>query len=353
MYQVIARNITDAFYQGVELISEHSKEVPLGEITVSMKEIYPVTINIKNPLERHLIVPNRNQNTISIIAETMWVLGGRADVGYMSKYMPSAASYAKDGESWQTAYGPRIRSNFDVDQLKLVYKELRRSWKTAQANISIIDAHLDLHRSKLAAPCTIWLNFTIREGRLNTFVAMRANDLIWGFSYINPFEWSIIAELLAYWLNVEVGEYYQFTPSWRVFHRHYSMLKKLNESKLEKDVYAVYPNIRQLRIDIPYDDFDEIMEQYFNIESMMSAETKVDIEKILLLVDDVNSKFVRNYLYILMSYFLLKNNQIEGFIKIFDMIYDDYTKIAVAEYYLRKSTNEIIIDKMKSIFDLW
>ncbi|PDQ34164.1 MAG: hypothetical protein B5766_13125 [Candidatus Lumbricidophila eiseniae] len=52
----------------------------------------------------------------------------------------------------------------------------------------------------------IWqLHFLVRHGRLSLNVALRSNDVLWGFSGINTFEWSVLQEMMAYWVGVEIG----------------------------------------------------------------------------------------------------------------------------------------------------
>lgn len=56
----------------------------------------------------------------------------------------------------------------------------------------------------------------------------------------------------------------------------------------------------------------------------------------------LNNHFVRNYSYIILSYFLFFNNHLLDFLDAFDMIYNDYTKIAIAGLCLRKPKDEIM-----------
>lgn len=353
MYAVKAQNITDAFYKSAKLIIDFSEEVPLGEITVSMKEVFPVLINIQNPLQRCLIIPERKMNPIAVIAETMWVLGGRNDVAYLKRYMPSATNYSYDEKTWRTAYGSRIRKHFGVDQLKEVYHELKRSSNSAQANIGIMDVDQDINRDKKAAPCTIWLHFNIRNGKLNTFASMRSNDLIWGFSHINFFEWSVVSEILAFWLHIEVGEYFHYTTSLRVFYRHYALLDRVNRNTLEHDVYSQKRQLKQLAIDISYESFDSVLKQFFDIEKEMYFKHMNNLDEIVCAIRHIDSQYLQNSLFILLSYFLFQNEQVDDFIYVFNMIYYDFTKIAVAEYYYRKTQNLYIKECMKCYFDLW
>ncbi len=352
MISIEAKNITDVFYQGLENFESKAKTVSTGRRT--MKELSPVMINVKNPLQRCLIVPKRNNSIVATLAECLWVLGGRNDVKYLERYIPQAKRFSSDGLVWGAAYGERLQKHFEVNQIKEAFKELKKTPNSSQANMAIFDPKIDLKSFPKQAPCTLGIHFAIRDNKLNTFVAMRSNDIIWGFSHINFFEWSIVSEMLAYWLNVEVGEYYQFNMAWRIFERHYALTQDILKSKLDNDIYSKKRNIEQIKVDIDYDMFDQQMEKFFEIESKFSFGRVENIDDLVLDIDSMSSKFLQNGLKILLCYFLIKNDQTNEFISIFETIHYDYTKISAAELFLRNNKeNATIKNYLSNIFDLW
>jgi thymidylate synthase len=58
--------------------------------------------------------------------------------------------------------------------------------------------HNDLYdqRRTCDVPCTLTLQFLIRQGRLDMIVNMRSNDLLWGFSY-DITQFAFVQRLLA------------------------------------------------------------------------------------------------------------------------------------------------------------
>ena len=74
------------------------------------RELRSYTIGIKRPTERVLVLPERRNNPFAALAETMWVLGGRDDLAYLTRYLPRAGDFSDDGETWRGAYGPRLRN---------------------------------------------------------------------------------------------------------------------------------------------------------------------------------------------------------------------------------------------------
>jgi thymidylate synthase len=350
MYSISANNITDAFYQGLEYFQTHGTDVIIGKKGKNhMKELSPVVINIKNLKERFLIVPKRNLNIFATIAETFWVLGGRNDVEFLSRYFSRAAKFSEDGLTWRASYGERLKTHFGVNQIFEAYKSLKELNVSNQANMVIFDPKEDLKGRKTNNPCTIWVHFAIRDSRLNTFVTMRANDIFWGFSHINVFEWSVIAELLAYWLGVEVGDYYQFNASWRIYPRHLKKCNIVMKNKIDKDVYSKNPDENQLPIDIKIDDFSELMDSFFYIENIMEK-SQNNITFIFKEIDKIDSNYLKNNLLLLFCFHLFKNEKINECLYVFDMLYNDASKMAAAEYLLRKNINAKVI---KDYFNIW
>ena len=205
------------------------------------KELTFVNIELTHPMEREVLLPSRKASYPAQIAETMWVLAGRNDMRFLSKYLPRARDFSDDGLVWRAGYGPRLRSagiriNPDgykyVDPLWSVVELLRRDPETRQAVISIWSNNLDSGVvQSLDIPCNNWLHFLARDGRLNLHVATRSNDLIWGWSGINQFEWSALLQLVAELTGLEVGSLHFAISSLHLYERHWEKAAKIADDR--------------------------------------------------------------------------------------------------------------------------
>lgn len=182
-----------------------------------------------SPLDRYITAPNRNVSIPAQIAETMWVLAGRNDVKWLSAYLPQAPKFADDGKHWRAGYGPRIRSFDGFDQLKNVVDLLKKDPNTRRAVISIWDPREDFADSK-DIPCNNWLHFLARDGVLDLNIATRSNDIMWGWSGINFFEWSVLLEIVASCSGLKVGNLHFNVSSMHLYERHFEKAKRIVDS---------------------------------------------------------------------------------------------------------------------------
>lgn len=198
-----------------------------------VRELLNQQVTIKVPTYNCLFVPHRNDNIFAKIAETLWVLAGRDDIPWLSKYLPRAADYSDNGITWRAAYGPRIRNwngaDKRVDQLFEVVRVLLDDPMSRRAVISIWDPSEDTCYSK-DIPCNNWLNFYIRDNMLHLNVAQRSSDVLWGFSGINMFEWSILMSIVAQSCNVAVGSLTFFFTNIHLYKQHYNRAKQIIEA---------------------------------------------------------------------------------------------------------------------------
>lgn len=169
-----------------------------------VKEHLNAQIVLRDPVRREILTPGRKANVFAQIAETVWVLSGQDDARWLSAYLPRAMNYSDDGKTWRGAYGPRIRNHRGVDQLAYVVDTLKRDPLSRQAVIQIYDAQID-STPGLDRPCNTFLQFQSRLGQLHMTVSVRSNDIMWGWSGINAFEWSTMQEIVASLLGIQVG----------------------------------------------------------------------------------------------------------------------------------------------------
>lgn len=195
-----------------------------------VSELRHVAFTIENPLQREILHPLRKANYAAQIVETMWVLAGRNDIAGIQPYLKRAPEFSDDGTTWRSGYDPRLRSfgRAQVDQLRYVVKAIAKDPGTRQAVISLWDPEHDGSGfpSKDTA-CNNWLNFSVRDEQfLDLDIAIRSNDLIWGWSGINQFEWSVLQEIVAGLLGLQVGQAHYYVANLHVYERHW---QKANE----------------------------------------------------------------------------------------------------------------------------
>lgn len=196
-------------------------------------------ITLTEPWDRYPRLGLRRASLPAQIAETMWILAGRNDVEWLSYYLPRAVEFSDDGETWRGGYGPRIRRYGDpmlpgrlhLDQLDAVVRELRESPTSRRAVIGIWDASMDARRENEGpwkdVPCNDIISFQSRLGELHAHVFVRSNDLMWGWSGINAFEWSVLQEVIAGILGIEVGTLTFSISSLHAYDRHWEKLRKI------------------------------------------------------------------------------------------------------------------------------
>lgn len=257
------RNTEDAFLGLLREVVEAGEEITVrGDKT---RELLAQTIGIDQPRERCLLVTGRNNNVFASIAESMWVIAGRNDIDYLSGYLKRARKYSDDGETWRGAYGPRLRNWNGTDQLAQVLAILRADAASRRAVVMIFDPDRDFVKSP-DIPCNNWLHFIARNGKLHLHVAARSTDIWWGFSGINIFEWTLLLEVMACWLGLEIGRLTFFTSSLHLYERHFEKATVVLDSLADRSpLYAA--GIESPRFTTPWNDFGRTMNRWMRLET--------------------------------------------------------------------------------------
>lgn len=256
------RNSSEALPVLLEDLLEHGSELPSRNGPVH--EFTNVSITLTHPWERELLVEGRKPNLAAQIAETMWVLSGRNDVGWLSHYLPRAKDYSDDGLTWRGGYGPRLRSYGpdEVDQVAHVIDLLKEDPETRRAVVNIYDAAID-SAPGLDIPCNTFLIFMVRDGRLDLNITIRSNDIMWGWSGINAFEWSVLQELVAACVGVEIGSLHFNIGSLHLYEPHFEKARKIVQSAPPEPAHAT----RGPRLDVSsLEEFDARVGDWFRCE---------------------------------------------------------------------------------------
>lgn len=271
-------DINEALPALAELVLDHGHEN--GSRNGRVMEATHVGIRLDKPWQREILLPGRKANIAAQIAESMWVLAGRNDIGFLSHYLPRAADFSDDGATWRAGYGPRLRKwdNLPrgsrtsgqagpVDQLACVVELLRRDPLSRRAVMSIFDPTVDFAESK-DIPCNNWLSFSNRLGKLDLHVAIRSNDLMWGWSGINAFEWSVLQEVVAGMLGIQIGSLHFSVTSLHLYQQHWAKARRIADEDTE--VFSLNPSPRFNATGVDDTEaLDHLIEQWFRVEYLI------------------------------------------------------------------------------------
>ena len=186
--------------------------------------------NFSYALEPYVRFPNfeaRHLNLKYIREEFQWYLGGDPyDLGIL-----------EHASIWRNlVLRGRLNSNYGLyvfrkGGLDWVVAELQRDKDSRRACITILD-ETHLKAETLDVPCTAYMNFRIRNNKLNMSVHMRSQDAIYGMTNDAP-AFSFIHEMLYVTLrdtcypDLQMGGYHHTADSFHVYERHFKMLDEL------------------------------------------------------------------------------------------------------------------------------
>lgn len=201
---------------------------------LKIRECLGVKFQIMNPLDRLLYVPGRNFSITYTIAENLWYLLGENDTSWITNYAPFWGNISDDGVTANSAYGarifkphPRIDNGMQT-QWELAFNELKRDKDSRRAVIHIHTPE-DARVAVKDVPCTLTLQFLVRDDQLHMIVSMRSSDLILGITYDIP-AFTIFQELMALKLGVGIGTYTHVSNSLHIYERDFKMCEEILDS---------------------------------------------------------------------------------------------------------------------------
>lgn len=269
------------------LLSEGVKRVTRGKICYELPE--PFLFKLTEPKARIVTIPERKWNRTLPYAESLWIASGRNDLLYICHYLERMRDFSDDGMFMRGGYGPRFRdyngSNDDyhistinerkpnsVDQLRYIVKCFSNDIETRRAVISLGDPMKDdfdqswnLKDSK-DIPCTRELHFIKQStnNKLDLIVKMRSNDLIWGASAVNIFNYTFMQEYVSAILGLEIGNYYHLADNMHYYEDFQDMIKVIaNISEVNDEVMNFHKSFTSL------EEFDVLVSKLGHEENLM------------------------------------------------------------------------------------
>lgn len=131
-----------------------------------------------------LTIKERHLGYKFMAAEAAWILSGDNRVNTIAPYSKAISNFSDDGYFYHGAYGPMIR-----DQLHSVIDALNSDPDTRQAVLTIWRPN---PRPSKDIPCTVSIQFLLRDGMLHVIDTMRSSDLWLGWPY-DVFNFSMLA----------------------------------------------------------------------------------------------------------------------------------------------------------------
>lgn len=247
MTHLTADSMAELFADAVTLAKSGEKISPRGMTTREVREVH---LLLTQPRARLLYAPPaRIVNPAFAVAETVWHLSG-SDAPWIFDYNARLRQYADEGVLLG-AYGPRMRNwAGKVDQLARVVETLKEDPDSRRALIQLYDPVQDSAGHK-DVPCTLGFRFHLRAGRLHMATVMRGQDVWVGMPY-DVFFYTVLHELVAGWLDVELGEFHLHVGSLHIYEEHVEQAEHLTSLTAS----PLMPDLRT-----PWTGFDDLLDQ--------------------------------------------------------------------------------------------
>lgn len=225
--QIYANSLEELWVAAAsDVLFNGQRHAPRGLAT---REVIGAQLVLTDPRNRIPKLPVREFSLAYAMGELAWYLCSDDTVEFIKHYAPSYGKYSDDGKRLHGAYGPRI---FGTEQ-DAHTGEPRSQWSDC---INILKADPDSRQAVISIyrpsdcgaktkdmPCTLSLQFLLRNGHLDMITTMRSNDLWFGGVY-DLFCFTALQELMANALSkpgalVGLGYYYHNVGSLHLYER--------------------------------------------------------------------------------------------------------------------------------------
>lgn len=203
-------------YTGQKVNSTHE----LNNVQVTLNDITKGIVSIRGISPSYLF------------AEALWYFTGRNDVKFISTFGSMWERLSDDGKTNNSAYGYLMKYAFGFDQVEKIIELLKKDPSSRRAVINLNTPNKKVIETK-DEPCTICLQFLLRDGKLNCTTVMRSNDIWFGFPYDVAF-FTLLQMYIADRLGAAYGTYTHFVMSMHLYDRNYDEVLNILDKPISK-----------------------------------------------------------------------------------------------------------------------
>ena len=201
-----------------------------------------ITISMETPI---VLCKIRKLSSGFMFGEANWILSGSNDLLRIQPFMKHIGNYSDNGKTLYGAYGPHV-----VNQLEYCKRTLRHDQDSRQAVLTIWQPRPELSKD---IPCTVSMQFLIRDNTINTIVCMRSSDAYLGLPY-DLFVFSCITAKLRDLMGkrgLRLGNLTVFAGSSHIYQRDFAKACNCSINQANDDLYPGNQKHNQ-----PWHDFD-------------------------------------------------------------------------------------------------
>lgn len=306
--EVVESNVDDILHTVLNCLIENGK--PEKSTKGPYRELNGVLIKLTNPLAR-LSRTDTKGTLFSCLGELAWYLSGTNELEFIQHYIRCYDDYTDDNGVLHGAYGPRlINLRGKYNQLLNVINKLKEKPSTRKAVIQLFDAE-DIVEEHNDVPCTLTLQLLVREDKLHMVVSMRSNDAFVGMPH-DIFVFTMLQEIIARTLNIELGEYIHFIANLHLYDKNYedakvflqegfmstnNVMGKMSTTPLEGSLPCFMKFEEMIRKNQPFDFNNVEVDNYWldllkllKIFSLSRSKTEGCLKEIELLQSSISNK---------------------------------------------------------------
>lgn len=227
MLNITASTIGKLYTQVCIALNEAPSVTVRGLVT---KELIGVCLELTNPRARIVPQIGRAMSLHYWVGELCYFLDSRTDLASIYYYSTFWAKLSDDNKTVNSAYGHRLfmlKNTHGIKQLDYVVDTLTADPSSRKAVMPIYNLH-DAHDSK-DNPCTMFLQFFVRDNKLQCHTFMRSNDAWLGLPYDIAF-FTLVQEIVYIRLLrsmplLELDAYFHHITSLHAYMRNFEGIK--------------------------------------------------------------------------------------------------------------------------------
>ena len=195
------------------------------------KELCNYMITIDDLSLDYISLISAKTNLTYLAAELLWYWSARNDLNFIGKFAKMWNKLSDDGITANSAYGYILQKKHGFNQIEKIIELLKVDPYSRRAVMNINVPNENVIDTK-DEPCTICLDYQIRNNKLHSTFIMRSSDVFFGLRSDIPY-FITLQKYIASKLNIEVGKMTYIALSMHFYDRDFETIKDIAYNTME------------------------------------------------------------------------------------------------------------------------